>query len=533
MKKNIIFFLIIATFPFVLKAEKKDLHYIEIKEGCNDVVELEPAKEIDLPEPIPLVSFSDDSSERWLDDVTIGTYDFIGPRIARAPGSASTFFVTAYAQNGYVHVYKTSDGGYTWPTHESFQVNSVVNDASPDISVTPDYVFVVYETDGNIAAIRYNHSLGSGMSFAVSVAAEPEYYPAMATDAESYPSDAWLYIVWTADDANPGTEVYFRIWDTSWNPCSDKIGIFGAGSAYNYEYPDITFDNYTQNRVHTTSWQRAQNSIAYRGATSFGNSTGDWGSAFYLGIPSSGYEYRLPRIDSQNDRVLVSWERINSDVRAYFSYSTSGGINSGNFDGPYYFSGNEYWRCAAVIANTSAYWYLITWHYSGGQYWVRRLRSNSMPSTWYGLTISDDGYSLLPWYSFDGTTCGDNDLCVVWADGNGMWFDRETWPSSLDENPNIRSSPSTFKLNQNYPNPIISNTMIRYSLRKKAMVNLAIYDARGRKIETLINGEQESGYHCVGWDISSISKQNIPNGIYFYRLTSLNSSSTKKMVIMR
>lgn len=491
--------------------------------------ELTPVKKVDWPGPTPVRSNLEDVG-RFGSDVTIGTYSYVDPRIARSPGSSTVLFAVGFDTPGYVDVYKTSNGGDSWPVYDYISVSSVVGDPSSDIAVTSSYVFVVYEDGGDVYVNKYDYSLNLIATYDVATTSDPEYHPAIATDAESY-SSAWLYVVWTANDGNPGTEVYFRVWDTSWSPQSSVIGIFGAGSSYNFEYPDISFDNSSSDRVHTVCWQSSQDYTTYRGATNFGTSSSDWGSAFYW-TPSSGYDYRLPRVDSEGNRVLVTWERINSDVRTFFAYSTTGGINSGNFNGPYYFT-IQMWRPVPVLANTSSYWYLIVWYEVGSNsYRAAAYRTTSPTSSWDGKYVSDGTHSSLPWFSFDGITCGDPNPYVVWADGSGMWFDKY-WDGAVEENPKFEQPPAVFALSQNFPNPFFSSTVINYALPKKSKIELEIYDKSGRQIAILLNKEQKSGYYTVNWDIKDVSKNKLPNGVYFYQLKTGDFTETKKMVIVR
>ncbi|MCK4226350.1 T9SS type A sorting domain-containing protein, partial [candidate division WOR-3 bacterium] len=90
-----------------------------------------------------------------------------------------------------------------------------------------------------------------------------------------------------------------------------------------------------------------------------------------------------------------------------------------------------------------------------------------------------------------------------------------------------------FYLQQNSPNPIFSRTVIKYALPTKTRVELKVYDASGREITILVDKEQPTGYYKVSWDIKDISKRQLPNGIYFYRLKAGKFSETKKMVVVR
>ena len=92
-----------------------------------------------------------------------------------------------------------------------------------------------------------------------------------------------------------------------------------------------------------------------------------------------------------------------------------------------------------------------------------------------------------------------------------------------------KAIPLDFALKQNYPNPFNSNTMIKYTLPKRDHVYLDIYDIGGRKLETLVNGNQEAGEYKVPFDASKYS-----SGVYLYRLRTKNGiSKTKKMMLLK
>jgi hypothetical protein len=88
--------------------------------------------------------------------------------------------------------------------------------------------------------------------------------------------------------------------------------------------------------------------------------------------------------------------------------------------------------------------------------------------------------------------------------------------------------PSGFWLDQNYPNPFNPSTEIRYALPERSMVSLVVYDLLGREVATLVDREQEAGYHSVRWDASGV-----PAGIYVYRLNAGGSSESRKMVVLK
>ena len=85
-----------------------------------------------------------------------------------------------------------------------------------------------------------------------------------------------------------------------------------------------------------------------------------------------------------------------------------------------------------------------------------------------------------------------------------------------------------YELSQNYPNPFNPQTMIRYGLPEDAQVRLVVYNVAGQKIKTLVNEEQEAGYHECIWD-----GKDVASGIYFYRLQAGDFVQTRKMVLLK
>jgi hypothetical protein len=88
--------------------------------------------------------------------------------------------------------------------------------------------------------------------------------------------------------------------------------------------------------------------------------------------------------------------------------------------------------------------------------------------------------------------------------------------------------PTAFSLSQNYPNPFASRTVIEYGLPEPSRVRVDVYDAVGRHVATLVDGEQGAGYHEARWDASGVAA-----GVYLYRIQAGEHTRTLKMVVVQ
>jgi len=100
-------------------------------------------------------------------------------------------------------------------------------------------------------------------------------------------------------------------------------------------------------------------------------------------------------------------------------------------------------------------------------------------------------------------------------------------------NEDIPLQPIEYQLKQNFPNPFNAETTIQYQLGKRTPVVLSIYDILGRKVRTVINERQTTGYHSIRWDGLNKSKTQVASGLYFYRIEAGDFLDTKKLLLVR
>lgn len=88
--------------------------------------------------------------------------------------------------------------------------------------------------------------------------------------------------------------------------------------------------------------------------------------------------------------------------------------------------------------------------------------------------------------------------------------------------------PPAFELQQNHPNPVTAATTISFTLPERTAAVLKVYDALGREVTSLANGELAAGMHSRQW-----TAQGLPDGIYFFRLQAGRFSETRKLLLRR
>lgn len=93
--------------------------------------------------------------------------------------------------------------------------------------------------------------------------------------------------------------------------------------------------------------------------------------------------------------------------------------------------------------------------------------------------------------------------------------------------------PDRFQLYQNYPNPFNPSTVIEYDLPRSSITNLSVYNIMGQRVRTLVNEHQSVGFHTVTWDGRDSHNKTVASGVYFYRLTTGDTSHSKKMLLLK
>lgn len=88
--------------------------------------------------------------------------------------------------------------------------------------------------------------------------------------------------------------------------------------------------------------------------------------------------------------------------------------------------------------------------------------------------------------------------------------------------------PSSYTLEQNFPNPFNPITTIEFTLPYSGFVTLKIYNLLGEEVAMLFSEKLVAGKYKYDWDASGLA-----SGTYFYKLKAGQFSQARKMLLIR
>ncbi|MFZ5519326.1 MAG: S8 family serine peptidase [Candidatus Zhuqueibacterota bacterium] len=93
--------------------------------------------------------------------------------------------------------------------------------------------------------------------------------------------------------------------------------------------------------------------------------------------------------------------------------------------------------------------------------------------------------------------------------------------------------PEQFVLHQNYPNPFNPTTTIRFDVPMTTSVNVSIFNVRGELIRTLVAETKPAGAYTIQWNGRDNQGRMVTSGLYFYKLTGPDFSTTRKLLLLK
>lgn len=109
----------------------------------------------------------------------------------------------------------------------------------------------------------------------------------------------------------------------------------------------------------------------------------------------------------------------------------------------------------------------------------------------------------------------------------------ESDESDLDQVEKPVPLPDGLELKQNHPNPFNPTTTISFNIPETQAVLLEVYNVNGQKIRTLVDAVVNAGEFSVEWDATDDNGDKVASGIYMYRLTVGDYTTSKKMTLLK
>lgn len=167
--------------------------------------------------------------------------------------------------------------------------------------------------------------------------------------------------------------------------------------------------------------------------------------------------------------------------------------------------------------------YLIRTDSVGDTLWTRTYGGATYD--WgYSVQQTQDGGFILAGYT-QSFGAGSDDVYLIKTNQNGM--------VGIEEEEDMNLETDNVRLEHSQPNPFHSMTTIRFQTATPGHVCLKIYDVSGRVIQTLVDEEREAGAYSVSWHGQNQLGENVPAGVYFYRLETEKYKQMRKMIVCR
>jgi hypothetical protein len=82
------------------------------------------------------------------------------------------------------------------------------------------------------------------------------------------------------------------------------------------------------------------------------------------------------------------------------------------------------------------------------------------------------------------------------------------------------------------PNPMTASGRVLFTLAERGNVRLAVYDLRGRRVGSVLDGTREPGPQSIVWSGQGLSGRRLGAGIYWLRLETAGQVFTKRAVLL-
>ncbi len=448
--------------------------------------------------------------------------------------------------NGYITVFSSSNGGVNWATVANISsitgyfgsISMLVESRNNSIAdSTRILIYANLSANSNLndaylicSSFRRNGSASYFTTVSTPAAGNRFVYPSACSDGMFWQNETYMHSV-VREETNAGVFVklhHFRSIDWGVNHTSGTISSF-----FDDKFPVCAFSNESGSDSIYIAVERVvdANEHEIRLFATPEIPSNNW-SVRYITDAAPGTVYERPSITIQQryfslpQKILVTSTK---NDRAVYHYSTDGGA-AWNIDFSLGLSTQsvDFTSCNSDSSDTGSKDFIAAFvDLNGDSITVRHGILGSMGTPQYKRNTNNSTSTLAP-------------TCAVFKEGSnkfssfsysgvgptGVYYNMESLVTGIT--PLSNEIPKTFSLEQNYPNPFNPVTNIKFAVVKSGIVTLKVYDISGREVAVLVNEELNAGSYNFDFNAAQIS-----SGIYFYRLTSINYTDTKKMVLIK
>ncbi|MGM0506445.1 MAG: S8 family serine peptidase [Bacteroidota bacterium] len=135
---------------------------------------------------------------------------------------------------------------------------------------------------------------------------------------------------------------------------------------------------------------------------------------------------------------------------------------------------------------------------------------------------SREGERVTVWIT-EGETASSYHVLLSSSSGDGTVAEAAVVPSG-----EVRHRSEQLVLENNFPNPFRSQTMIQFSLPETGPVRVEVVDLLGRRVRVLVDGDLEQGIHRIPFRADELA-----SGVYLVRVSTGEEAETGKMMLVR
>ncbi|MCW9066711.1 MAG: exo-alpha-sialidase [Ignavibacteriaceae bacterium] len=453
----------------------------------------------------------------WFEDKEWGTTD-----LTPTSPFANTLYCswTRFAANTLILLIRSTDEGVTWNTPVTVSDVSGVQGSFPATSSDGD-LYVAWRGGGQI---RFDKSTDGGLTFGTDkvISSTPNaWFPHMAVDLSGGPFHNYIYVVWN-DTRNGDDDVFLGIssdggdsWSSAMRINNDPIG-----NGKDQYWPSIAISElgeivilfYDSRNTSSNDIIEAYIARSTDGGTTFTNEL----------LSTQPSTTNIPNGDVRfGDYINIDF--VGGNIVPVWTDERAGGFDMDIYTGlipPIVPVELISFTHRIVNGKVILDWVTATELNNLG-FEIQRSTDNNIFVT-VGFVEGNGNSTSNKYYSFTD----ENIIGKVFYRLKQVDYDGSYNYSQIIEVDGVNVT--TIQLEQNYPNPFNPATTIKYQLGNDSFVNLKVFNVLGEEVAELVNKFQKAGNHQL-----TFNAENLPSGMYVYKLTSGNYVESKKMLLLK